>query len=93
VAVSREPSTPINRAALDKQSIAFVDGRLLPLPAINFACAMFTPGTTSLYFLLGCALTYALARFQFLRWPWLIDDIEAEIAYHFWLPDIGDDDE
>jgi hypothetical protein len=89
-AAKREWATPINSASMRKQSIAFVDGRLLPFPAAFFVGAVFTPGTTSLNFVAIGAVCYLLARALFMRAPWAIDDVLAELAYHYELPDIGD---
>jgi hypothetical protein len=86
----REWTTSINRAAMLKQSIAFVDPRMLPFPGACFVGAVLTPGTTSFYFIIAMVVTYLLARAQYLRWPWAIDDLLAEMAYHYELPDIGD---
>jgi hypothetical protein len=87
----REWATTINSATMRKQSIAFIDGRLLVFPAVFFVGAVFTPGTTSFYFIAIAAASYGLARALYMRAPWAIDDCLAEYAYHYVLPDIGEE--
>jgi hypothetical protein len=77
----RQWATPINLAAMEKQSMLFVDARLVWIPFALFACAVFCPGTTSLYFLAAAAGSYGLLRWQFARWPWLIDDLADHLAF------------
>ena len=88
----REWVTPVNSATMRKRSKLFVDGRLIVFPAAFIVGGIFVPGTTSLYFLAIGFVIYALERSLFMRWPWFIDDMQAEMAYPYELADVGSGD-
>ncbi len=83
----REWATPINSATMRKRSKLFVDGRLIIFPASCLVGGIFVPGTTSIYFILTGFVLYGLAKALFMRWPWLIDDIQAEMTFPYELAD------
>jgi len=83
----REWATPINSSTMRKRSKLFVDGRLIIFPAACIAGGIFVPGTISIYFIVTGFVLYALAKALFMRWPWFIDDIQAEIAFPYELAD------
>jgi hypothetical protein len=86
--LKREWATPINRAAMEKQSMLFCDARLVWIPFALFACAVFCPGTTSLWFLAAAGGSYGLLRWQFARWPWLLDDLSDHLAFADSMEDV-----
>ena len=84
---NRAWATPINSATMRKRSKLFVDGRLLVFPAAFLGGALFVPGSTSLWFIAIGLASYAVAKALFMRWPWLIDDVQDEMTHPYEMAD------